>query len=251
MSKINNYTVSSAAALCVVLAFTIAAALPQTAESPSADSVGDINNKVLQLKANDPGSTGELVDSVLMAHGITRQVLAGTRGVRDQIVQAEIGYHNGTRRGVSETDVARVINNLSSRFSAPEYTRTSRAEIRQLRVQMMLLHPALIGLEPAFKGSRARGASLGDEMSPIEAIHVTATMIFQKMYNPEWQLNKIERQARWKARHTSSYQPDFSDQTRSKEVLSAIRTSASSMSLRDGLAIATDSLSIMGIGGIQ
>ena len=93
--------------------------------------------------------------------------------------------------------------------------------------------------------------ALGDEMSPVEAIHITATMIFQKMYNPEWQLTAAERKAHSQARHSSTYKPDFTDQRRSKEVLNAINASVSAMSLRDALAITNDSLSIMGIGDNQ
>lgn len=208
-----------------------------------------INAKVRALKGSDPALIGDLVDSVLSFHGITRQVLSGTSGFRDQIVKAESGYHSGNRRGVSETDVARLINNLAVHFRTPEYTQSSALEIRQLRAQMLVIHPGLIGIAPASKRNDIANRSLRNEMSPVEAIHVTATMIFQKLNNPEWQLSRSEREARWRDKHKISYNLNFSDRTRSSEVLTAIQSSASQMSLRDALTLTNESFSILGIGG--
>jgi hypothetical protein len=245
----------SIAALLTGMSFVLLAIpVPKSAQSVEESfsrrsDIGVINANVMALKGSDPGPIGTLVDSVLSFHGVTTQVLSGAHELRDQIVNAESGYHSGARHGVSETDVARLINNLAVHFKTPDYTRTSALEVRQLRVQMLVLHPGLIGIAPAFKRNKITDRSLRDEMSPVEAIHVAATMIFQKLNNPEWQLTRSERKVRWQERHKASYKPNFSDQTRRQEVLKAIQGSASQMSARDALTLANESFSIMGIGG--
>jgi|SRR5215468_5796675 len=238
------------AGLCTLLACALSGTDSQPIGTPKGD-IQEINGKVLALRGTQPGPIAELVDSILAAHEITRQLNAEMPGLRDQIVRAEVDYQSGLRLGVSETDVANTVNGLAARFNTPEYTQTSNQEVRLLRVQMMIAHPGLIGIEPAFRNQTSRAKFLSEEMSPIEAVHVAATMAFQKMFNPEWQLTKAEQKSHWRARHSGNYTPDFTDRGRSKEVLNAIRGALPLMNIEDHLAIARESLGIMKLGGDQ
>jgi hypothetical protein len=250
---LRKITLIAAGILFTLVAFAVTRSAQDAKDASvvhnNATNINNINDKVKRLNGNDPVAIGELVDSVLSFHGITKQVLSGASGMRDHLVNTEIDYHSGKRRGVSETSIVRLINNLAIHFKTPEYTQTSTLEVRQLRMQMLAIHPGLIGIPPVFKQREVTNRALKDEMSPVEAIHVTATMIFQKLNNPEWQLSRSERRARWQEKHQLSYRPNFGDQTRSGEVLKAIQNSISQMSMRDGLTISNESLSILGIGG--
>jgi hypothetical protein len=163
-----------------------------------------------------------------------RPEIATAYSFNERLVQAEIAYRHGSHPSVREADVVKSINNLVSSSGAPPWAATSTAEVRKLRMLLVIRYPHLMASE-APPDEHGRYKALDDTMSPLEATYVAGSMIHQKLLNPEFQFTDEEKAG-----------PAFQDQkTRSQE--SAKRTFAmravlsgqsSSLSVRDLLHVA-------------
>ena len=87
-------------------------------------------------------------------------------------------------------------------------------------------------------------------MSPVEAFHITATLIFQKISNPEFQFSSQElnsAQSASKAGAISALADQVGRGDRTKQMMEVIRKGASSMSFRDMLSQSEQTLDELGI----
>ena len=212
-----------------------------------AATLRQIDDKARAVHGTDPEPITQLVDAVMASHDVSREMMElGGRDFRRRLIQAECEFHGGKRSGVSESTVASLVNQLADRFQTPDFTRTSAREIHFLRIQMLYLHPSFTGIEARPK-THDKNWTLGTEMSPLEALHVTATMAYQKVYNPEWQLPPEQRE-RMLSEHSPVNRPHPpSGNSKSSMVISAVRQTFTQMSIRDLLSIAERSFSVLGI----
>jgi hypothetical protein len=86
-------------------------------------------------------------------------------------------------------------------------------------------------------------------MSPVEAFHVTATLVFQKITNPEFQFSRKEIDSAPQQDEASLVQlsQKVANGERSRELRGIIRQNAATMSLRDILSQSEQTLDRLGI----
>lgn len=145
--------------------------------------------KVLDAKSNSQSSIDNLADAVIDDFFPGNLPSDARQLMHDRIVRAELVYRNGGQ-GIAEGNIVRTINDLADKLGTPEYTKTSRGQVRFLRVNMMNLLPQLIGQEPkaSKKDARKPQSSMSLKMSPVEAVFLTALMIQQKAHNEDYQI---------------------------------------------------------------
>src|SRR5205085_3497716 len=103
--------------------------------------------------------------------------------VKDRLTQAEIAHLRGTRPGVKEEDVAKVVNMVVDRLHLPEYARTSVKQVRVLRMSLALASPSFMGRGMTEQNVNV-GESVSPELSPLQATHLAAVLVDQKFLDP-------------------------------------------------------------------
>lgn len=211
-----------------------------------------LNRAARNIKSGDRAAVQTLVDEVFLVHGLDHSISAGAASIKDRLVAAEVDFQNGTGDGVDAEKVAVSVNQLAERLKLPAYASTDAAEVKKLRVRMLTLYPDLVG-----RGSVARRDDFQphfeDKMSPVEAFHVAATLMEQKVFNPEFQLTSQERKENLRqdgtARRAGSKgsAPSRASGERTHEMVAAIRQGAAAMSFRDMLEQSEQSLDLLGI----
>ncbi len=103
-----------------------------------------------------------------------------------ELVKAQNKFDEGNLKPVTEDQIVTGINHIADTFSAPTYARTSKDEVRKTRVLMSTIEPHFIGRQAA-SSNHPKSAKdhdlLNTEMSPLEAFHVSATILEQKFTN--------------------------------------------------------------------
>lgn len=168
--------------------------------------------------------------------------------LKSPIVGAQLAYQQGGHAGITELQVAQAVNRLSRHFGLPSATLTSHNEVRRLHVAMAADFPS------AFTGDLKARLAVGgkpllihDRMSPLEGTLLFASMMRQKLSNPQYQTTPDEYAANWSARHSGK--PESQKVDRSKEIASALSASLSSRPLTDLIQQASSTLSDLGISG--
>lgn len=208
-----------------------------------------VNRAARDMKGGDPVAAGALVDAVFADHGIDPAVSVVAPSIKDRLVRSEVDFQNGKSKGITEDNVATTVNELADRMGAPGYAHTDGDEVKEVRLRMLTLFPSMIGRGPA----AARNDSnphFDKVMSPIEAFHVGATLITQKVFNPEFQLSSQELQAAAKKSKRGRFADAAgnSDGKRTHEMLNVIHRGTESMSVTAMLNQCDQSLDLLGIG---
>jgi len=196
----------------------------------------------------DEAAVRTLVNEVFADNGIDEKIVATAGAVPDRLVAAEIAFQKGKTAGIGEGSVVNAINQLALRFNAPEYAFTDVKELRRLRLKMLTVYPGLIG-----RGSAATRDDTKHHfdagMSPVEAFHVTATLVFQKLTNPEFQFSRkeIDSAPQQDESSLSKLSQAVANGERSRELRGIIRQNAAAMSLRDILSQSEQTLDRLGI----
>lgn len=107
--------------------------------------------------------------------------------VVDAVVSAERNYRAKKHSGVSEAQIVIAINRLADSFQSPEYARTSKEQVRDLRLALITLTPNVMRSIPSSKGEK-----LPAKMSPMEASLIATLLIQQKLSNPDFQVTPDE-----------------------------------------------------------
>jgi hypothetical protein len=118
--------------------------------------------------------------------------LADAFGFTDRIVHAEAEYHNGGHPAVHESDVVKAVNNMVTAIGAPQWAQTSPAEVRRLRMHMLVIYPQLIASQEP-PDSNGHHKAVSNNLRPIEAAYLATTMLYQKAYNSEYQFTEAEK----------------------------------------------------------
>jgi hypothetical protein len=111
--------------------------------------------------------------------------------LKQRLVQAEMKYRQHMTAGVREADVVVFVNRLADKLQAPAYAKTSLRQVRVLRMSLVLASPAFMGDGITRKDMHV-GDSINDTMSPLQAMHLIASMFDQKLLNVEYQTTPEE-----------------------------------------------------------
>jgi hypothetical protein len=207
-----------------------------------------VDRAARNIKNGDEAAVRTLVNEVLADNGIDGGIIATVSPVPDRLTAAEIAYQKGKAAGVSEDNVANSVNQLARRFHAPPFAYTNIKEVRRLRLKMLTVYPGLIGRGSAAARDDSR-PHFEHDMSPIEAFHVTATLIFQKMSNPEFQFSQEEIESAPKQDKATVLKltQKVANGERSQELLDSIRHTTQSINSRDILDQSEQTLDLLGI----
>lgn len=213
-----------------------------------------VNRTARNVKTGDRRAIQSLVDEVFLANGLDGYISASASSVKERLVSAEIDFQNGTGDGIETKNIATSINQLVENLKLPAYAATNVAEVNKVRLRMLTLYPDLIGRGSAAKRNNSR-PSFAEKMSPVEAFHIAATLLRQKVFNPEFQLTVTEQQEisnRTKTIHQAKTTlaketPVAPTSERTHEMITAIREAGKSMSFRDMLDQSEQSLDLLGI----
>lgn len=125
--------------------------------------------------------------------------------IKERLIRAELKYRE-SHQGVREGNVVEVINNLASRFGAPDYAKTTLLQVRFMRASLRRYVPNLVAVETQESRMGLRqpvGTGMNPEVSPLEAAFLALLMVQQKMLNDDWQQTPEEWAANQKKRYLS------------------------------------------------
>lgn len=224
-------------------------------ETQSTALLGQLNEKAKAVKADNGASSRQLADEVFKTVGLDKAPAGMLDSVKDRLVNAEHAYHNGREKGISEINVVKAVNGLAMKFKAPEYAKTTKYEVRKLRMSMLALAPNFIGQERSADAPRARqiGSTINPDMSPMEAAFVTAMLLKQKVSNPDYQLTQTERRSKWNEKHSAKQTDkanrlnDQGNSARTQEMDKVIADGGSKLSIAELLNIPNRALDILGV----
>jgi hypothetical protein len=108
-----------------------------------------------------------------------------------RLSQAETAYRNGLGPGVSEKALLALMNQLADKLHLPGYARVTPTQLRVLRMQLVIRSPVFMGAGLA-RPNMTVGSAISDTMSPLQAMHILATMLDQKISNPDYQDPSID-----------------------------------------------------------
>lgn len=222
---------------------------PSKAANSQKHSWDRVDDAARNLRAGDETTVRTLVAAVFADNGIDDRIVATSGSVPDRLVKAEMAFQSGKASGITDDKIVTAVNQLAQRFQAPPYAYTDVNEIRRLRLKMLAVYPHLIGRGSASKRDDSK-PHFDATMGPIEAFHITATLLFQKISNPEFQFSAQELRSAQNASNadaTSALADRVGRGDRTKEIQQVIRKGASSMSFRDMLSQSEQTLDNLGI----
>ena len=222
-----------------------AAAQSQSTGGKGKTSGERVNELALQARSGDEQSTRKLMGELYDMEGLGVVGSETLAPVTDRVVKAELDFRSGKSKGIDEKNVVRTVNDLADKMGAPAYAHTSRYEVRKLRSRMMRSTPALVQIEDE-KGNSGKAGSISSTLSPVEAFHVTATLVRQKIFNPDFQQTDAELRANWKSSHQHPGQQN-TDTSRRDEMLSHVAGKLATTSPQDLIRQGSDSLTTLGI----
>jgi len=165
---------------------------PSSTSSPAAKSVyAQVNEQAVLSRAGDAEATAQLTRQLFRNAAVPIE-LADLFGFTDRIVQAETAYRNGAHAPIHEADIVKAVNNLVGTIGAPTWANTSQAEVRKLRMHMLIAYPQLIANQGP-PDANGNFKVLGENMRPVEASYVATSLLYQKIYNADYQFTAAER----------------------------------------------------------
>lgn len=250
------------AVFCVfgAASFWLSAGLSQRAQAtsdtvPRVTPIERVNEKARKARSGEEAAVSDLTDAVFNTIVGESDVIGNSIGdLKERVVRSEMEYREGKKKGVKEEDVARVVNGLAKKYGAPDYAKTNKREVRELRVSMLKAESDFIARgknDGKGKPKKKKGDTIEPEMSPLEAVYVTADMMKQKLYNEDYQMTQEERRARWTELHTKKRdcgecEGKVLDSPRYKEMQEVSRR-AVKKGASDALETAHQTLDILGI----
>jgi hypothetical protein len=151
-----------------------------------------IEGKATLVKPDDPSSVAALVEEVFnfpRAYPRLPTVLEAT--IKDRLAQAEMSYIRGGTPAVKEEDIVKLVNNMATKFGAPDYVRTTARQLRFLRMSLALVEPKFMGAGVARQSAKI-GDPIGSSVSPLQAAHLLAALVDQKFLNPDFQVSPAD-----------------------------------------------------------
>jgi hypothetical protein len=128
--------------------------------------------------------------------------------IKRKFASAEEGYWKGQHPGVREQDIVAAVNGVVAELNLPGYAKTTKDQVRHLRVGMLLkTNPRFMGLRVAKVPIPGEKATILDDMSPLQAYHLVLSLIDQKFVDPFYQVTPEEWERRSHTRQPSNTLP--------------------------------------------
>jgi hypothetical protein len=150
-----------------------------------------VNDQAVLVHAGNPQAIASLSGTIFQRVGIPVEV-ADAFHYTARLAQAESDYRNGMHTAVHEEDLVRANNTLARTLGAPEWAQTTQAEVRKLRMEFLARYPQLLANQ-APPDANGRFQALSKDISPTEAAFLATSLIYQKLYTPEYQLTAKEQ----------------------------------------------------------
>jgi hypothetical protein len=213
--------------------------------------------KAQLAKADAPNTIEDLSHEVMVSPHLYRFPPSVSDVLEHNLSRAELAYRNHTGPGVSEAQLLTIAGILEKEFHVPTYARTTAAQIRTLRILMVLNNPSFMGA-----GIMSPGAKVGDSiqpiLSPLQAFHLLRVLIDQKVVNPDFQDPSLDIAALHQQRLNQSINQtapatgsprSISVRTNphSAEMRSVISSHAQAMSVEDGYSLANQIIEALGM----
>ncbi len=226
-----------------------------------------IESKARLAKPDDESTIRALVDEVCsFPRAFPRMPSVLEDFLKDRLVKAEAAYLRGDTAGVQEDSIVGLIDSFADKFHLPDYSRTSLRQVRVLRMSLTSTTPVFMGRGMVRPGMEF-GDSINSAVSPLQAFHLTATLIDQKLLNPDFQVTPTEwdsvfyqryaerLQARERLRESGQLQ-EFPrraqaivwDNTRQTEIRNALQRGLASTSMSDSFTMLEQAITTLGIG---
>lgn len=197
--------------------------------------VKKLNDLAKTSNLTNIGETEILLNEALrVSNGIESSTLSNFPDIKNRIIRSEIKYRNNQRDGISENNIAVVINNLAVQFNAPVYAKTNELEVRELRVTAARIMPNFVGRYRLAEEDRVGyvNQEINPKMSPIESVFIVGTLVFQKMHSPYYQMSNAEKQADWVNLHKPNVIDNLPDNlAKQAEMDTVVSTGTRNMSL--------------------
>lgn len=198
------------ASLAATLSFAQTAAQPASAAQPSQAKAPltiveihrQVNDQAVLVRAGNPQAIASLSSTIFQRVGIPVEV-ADAFHYTARLAQAETDYRTSSHAAVHEEDLVRAINNLAHTLGAPEWAYTTQSEVRKLRMGFMVRYPQLLANQ-APPDEKGHFQALSENISPTEAAFLATSLIYQKLYAPEYQMTSQEKAAGGKATISAS-----------------------------------------------
>ena len=177
-----------ACATAVLLCFKLFTVRAQEPSQPVWQNPGKrIDAKAAVLNSNDEASVRAVADEIFnYPHAFGRMPSDIESSIKVGLVRAEIAYRQGRRPGVREEDVVRLVNQVGDALGLPSYARTTKKQVRTIRMSLMLESPVFMA-KGAVRPDMHVGDSISPEMSVLQAAHLAQVVLDQKFINPDFQ----------------------------------------------------------------
>jgi len=219
-----------------------------------------IDEKSRIMRADDEASVRAVADEIFnYPHVLGRMSASVEDIVKDRLVRSEISFLRGKRSGVHEEDVVALFNTMADRFTLPDYVRTSKKQVRALRMSLALASPAFMGRGMA-DGKMDVGEAVSSEMSVLQAAHLSAVLLDQKFLDPNFQVppgqwdreshdkevqRVKERQELLKSSRAAEHHMIARSNPKRRELHEAISRSITSLSFADSQALLETALRVL------
>lgn len=107
-----------------------------------------------------------------------------------RLAAAEENYWRGASTGIRERDLVNALNVLSTRLNLPDYAKTCDSQVRFLRMQMVSVSPIFMGAKAFPTDAKA----ISEFLSPLQALHLSLTLLDQKFWDAKYQVTPSEWQ---------------------------------------------------------
>ena len=146
----------------------------------------------LRSHSGDPVAIHELAQAVFLRVGVPSYIAAYSSGYVQRLAQAEADYRNGSLAPIHLNDIVRADNDFARMIGAPAWATTDALEVTRLRMGMLARYPQLFA-NPTPTKANGHFAILSPNISPIEAVFLATSLLYQKEFNAEYQLTAAER----------------------------------------------------------
>lgn len=188
-------------------------------DAQSADPLARLGRKTKATKGADPSAVRDLTDEVFNTLALVEVPVFTQEAMKERVARSEVNYRLNADKGITESKVARTVNELAEKLEIPDYAKVSPAMVRFVRLGLMLELPNFIAQDPpADKKRKKIGSSINPFLSPLEATSVTMFLLQQKMLNEAFQVShkeffanvhekQLQKWGEWRAKKDGSTPP--------------------------------------------
>lgn len=205
-----------------------------------------VNRQAVLSRSGDVQATTELAHELSKAIAMPTE-LGDALGFTNRVVTAEVNFRNGSHQAVHETDIVNAVNNLATTVGTPQWTHTNLAEVKKLRMHMLVLYPEMIASRER-PDSKGHYKAVSDAMGPMEASYIATMLIYQKAYNPDYQFTDAERLQNV---HLSADSVTTEHLQRQRTIQNLFRGNSQSVSALNGFQAADHFYTDLGIASVS